>query len=257
MKTPEPSLAAGAPSSGVREFLDILRTVGLALLIAGVLRTVLVQPNTIPSDSMEPTLLTGDYLLISKWDYGWSRHSIPFAPPLFDGRVLGRDPQRGDVAVFKPPRDPGQLYVKRILGLPGDRIRMVGGVLHLNGVPVEQERQGATIDPGEPDLTVEMVRETLPGGRRYITFDRGPGHEGDDTQEFVVPAGFYFGIGDNRDNSIDSRWPEWIGVGLIPADNLVGRVRLALVSWRKGASILKPWTWLDHLEPARFLRPIR
>lgn len=248
--------SAAPPVSGLAEFLDLVKTVVVALLIAGVLRTVLFQPNTIPSDSMEPTLLTGDYLLISKWDYGWSRHSIPFAPPLFEGRIFERVPERGDVVVFKLPRDPSVLYVKRIVGLPGDRLRLAGGVLYVNDRPVTRQPLGPTRDPGEPDLTVEQVRETLQGGRGYVTFERGPGHDGDDTPTYVVPEGHYFGMGDNRDNSLDSRWPEAVGVGFIPAENLVGRARVSLASWRKGASILKPWTWLD-VAPERFFRPIR
>ena len=244
------------PSARLAEWLDLVKTVATGLLIVAVLRTVLFQPNTIPSDSMEPTLLTGDYLLISKWDYGWSRHSIPFAPPLFEGRIAGKSPERGDVVVFKLPRDPAQLYVKRILGLPGDRIQMTAGALHVNGQLVSREDLGPAQDPGEPGLTVAEVRETLPGGRSYLTFDRGTGHEGDDTETFLVPEGHYFGIGDNRDNSLDSRWPEALGVGFIPAENLVGRPRMSLLSWRKGASILKPWTWLD-VAPERFFKPVR
>jgi signal peptidase I len=250
LQTPAP------PASGFAEVTDVVKTVVVALLIAGVLRTVLFQPNTIPSDSMEPTLQTGDYLLISKWDYGWSRHSIPFAPPLFEGRIFEKPPRRGDVVVFKLPRDPAQLYVKRILGLPGDRLHMKGGVLFINERPVTRLDLGPTRDPGELDLIVERVRETLPDGRSFITFERGPGHEGDDTRTYVVPQGHYFGIGDNRDNSLDSRWPEAVGVGFIPAENLVGRARLSLASWRNGASMLKPWTWLD-VAPERFFRPVR
>lgn len=248
--------AADATPTFARELTETGKTLVVALAIALVLRTVLFQPNTIPSSSMEPGVRTGDYLLISKFDYGWSRHSIPFGPPLFAGRLFGRAPVRGDVVVFKLPRDTGQLYIKRVIGLPGDRVALRGGQVVVNGSALPREVLGRTEDPEAPGVTVAEVRETAPDGRSYVTYDRGPGLPGDDVGPVVVPEGHYFMLGDNRDNSLDSRWPAAVGVGLVPAENLVGRARMALLSWRVGASVLKPWTWLD-LAPGRFLKPLR
>lgn len=245
------------PRSFAAEALDLFKTVGVALLIALVLRVALFQPNTIPTASMEPNLLPGDYMVVSKYDYGWSRHSIPFSPPLPAGRIHATLPRRGDVIVFRLPRDTGQTYVKRLIGLPGDSVQVAGGVISVNGLPIPRAEAGQTQDPDSPDVTVTRVWETLPDGRRYLTFERGPGHEGDDTQAYVVPEGHVFAMGDNRDNSLDSRWPEAVGVGFVPVDNLLGRARFVLVSWRQGASVFKPWTWLTHFEPDRVFRAVR
>lgn len=248
---------APAPRSFVAEVVDTIRTVGLALLIALVLRVFLFQPNTIPSSSMEPNLLTGDYMIVTKYDYGWSRHSVPFSPPLPAGRLNGQAPRRGDVIVFRLPRDPAQTYVKRLIGLPGDRVQVSGGVVSVNGRTIPRIADGETQDPDSPEVTVTRVWETLPDGRRYLTFERGPDHPGDDTDVFVVPEGHIFAMGDNRDNSLDSRWPQEVGVGFVPVDNLLGRARWVLVSWRQGASLFKPWTWVTHFEPERLFKPVR
>lgn len=252
MTSPSPS-----PRSFVAEVIDTIRTVGLALLIALILRVFLFQPNTIPSSSMEPNLLTGDYMIVTKYDYGWSRHSVPLSPQLPDGRLNGKTPRRGDVIVFRLPRDPAQTWVKRLIGLPGDRVQVSGGVVSVNGQAIVQTSAGETRDPDSPDVTVTRVWETLPDGRRYLTFDRGPDHPGDDTEVFVVPEGHVFAMGDNRDNSLDGRWPREIGVGFIPMDNLLGRARWVLASWRQGASLFKPWTWVTHFQLERMFKPVR
>jgi len=228
------------------EAAEAAKTIVGALLIALILRVAVFEPFTIPSDSMEPGLRTGDYIVVSKWDYGWSRHSIPLGLPLFEGRVLERDgPSRGDVVVFKLPRDLKQNYIKRLIGLPGDRVRVARGTVFVNDRPIAQMDAGFTRDPGSPDLTVQQRIEHRPDGRPYMTFDRGPDHDGDDTETYVVPEGHYFMMGDNRDNSLDSRWPPAaMGVGLVAAENLVGQARFVLLSWR-GASIWKPWTWAN------------
>lgn len=234
------------PKSFAAEVLELVKTIGAALLIALVLRVALFEPFTIPSDSMEPGLRTGDYVVVSKFDYGWSRHSIPLSPPLWHGRILAAEgPKRGDVLVFKLPRDMSQNYIKRVIGLPGDRVRFAGGVISVNEAPIVQAPAGFVRDPGSPEVTVEEKVERRPDGRAYVTFDRGPGHEGDDTETYVVPEGHYFMIGDNRDNSLDSRWPQAAGgVDFVPAENIVGQARFVLLSWR-GASLWKPWTWAN------------
>jgi signal peptidase I len=247
MTDPKPS-----PRSELRE---ILVTLGCALAIALTLRVVLFQPVTIPSASMQPALQEGDYVVVSKFDFGWSRASIPLNPPLPAGRLFDHAPRRGDVVVFRLPRDEKLNYIKRVIGLPGDRVQIVGGTVWVNGAPVRRTTLDQVADPTSPDVTVTRVRETSPEGRSYITFDRGPGHDGDDTEVYLVPQGHYFMLGDNRDNSLDSRWPAEIGVGMVPADNLVGRARFILLSWRQGAAIFKPWTWLN-LDPARAFRPL-
>ncbi len=246
-----------ATRSFAAEVIDSARTIGLALLIALVLRVSLFQPNTIPSSSMEPNLLTGDYMVVTKYDYGWSRHSVPFSPPLPTGRLNEHLPNRGDVIVFRLPRDPGQTWVKRLIGLPGDRVQVSGGVISVNGRAIPQSDSGETQDPDSPEIIVRRVWETLPDGRRYLTFDRGPDHPGDDTEVFVVPEGHVFAMGDNRDNSLDGRWPREIGVGFIPLDNLLGKARWVLVSWRGGASLFKPWTWVTNFQLDRMFKPVR
>ncbi|WP_374468360.1 signal peptidase I [Phenylobacterium sp.] len=247
-------------SSAVSEIVEIVKTVIYALLIALVLRVLFFQPFTIPSASMEPNLYEGDYIIVSKFSYGYSKHSVPFSPPVFEGRVLGRAPARGDIVVFKLPRDGHTDYVKRVIGLPGDRIQMRDGLLYLNGEQVRRQAEGTFREQSgygfERDVT--RFRETLPGGRTYMTNDFGPEHDLDDTEIYVVPEGHYFMMGDNRDNSSDSRViPEAGGVGYVPAENLVGKAQIILLSWKPGASIFKPWTWVLDAQPSRFFHLLK
>lgn len=239
-----------------QEVVETIQTVVYALLIAFVLRVVLFEPFTIPSASMEPGLLVGDYIIATKWNYGWSKHSIPFSPPLFHGRVLkmGVGPQRGDVVVFKLPRDPSVTYVKRLIGLPGDQIQVRGGVISVNGKELVRTPAGDAQDP-DAGISVAQYRETRPDGHAYTTFDRGQ-TEMDDTEVYVVPEDHYFMMGDNRDNSQDSRWPEAEGVGYVPAENLVGKVRLVLVSWRGGASLFNPISWFAKFDASRIAKAV-
>jgi signal peptidase I len=246
-------------SGAIHEFVEIAKTVGYALLIALVLRVLLFQPFTIPSASMVPTLLEGDYIIVSKFSYGYSRHSIPFSPPLFSGRILGGKPQRGDVVVFKLPRDGHTDYIKRLIGLPGDRVQVRGGVVYINGKEVPRVAQ-----PTESEETdfgfaraAERYRETLDNGRTYVTGDYGPDGEVDNTDVYIVPEGNYFFMGDNRDNSLDSRFPTAVGVGMVPAENLVGKAQIILLSWNKQASLFKPWTWVMDARPSRFFKLLR
>ncbi|MCR5880615.1 signal peptidase I [Phenylobacterium sp. J367] len=245
-------------SGAVNEVVEIIKTVVYALAIALFLRVLFFQPFTIPSGSMEPNLYTGDYIIVSKFSYGYSRHSIPFSPPLFEGRILGRPAERGDIVVFKLPRDGHTDYVKRVIGVAGDRIQMREGLLYLNGEQVRREPRGTFREASEFGAGRDVTRyqETLPGGRTYMTNDYGPQFDLDDTAEFTVPEGHYFMMGDNRDNSEDSRAPNG-GVGYVPADNLVGRAQIILLSWNPEASILKPWTWVLEARPSRFVHVLK
>ena len=246
---------AAAPAAKPNELLETGKTVLAALAIALALRILLFQPFTIPSASMEPGLLVGDYVVITKFDYGWSRHATPFSPPLPSGRFAPRPVQRGDVVVFKKPGDErAEDVIKRVVGLPGDRVQVSGGAVSVNGRPVARSLLGGARDPGDTGVAVAEHRESL-GAHRYVTLDRGPAHDGDDTGAYLVPQDHYFVMGDNRDNSADSRWPQGLGMGFVPAENLLGKARIVLLSWNPGASILKPWTWLD-LRTSRFLRSV-
>ena len=232
--------------SAASETGEIFKTIVFALLIAMVLRIFLFQPFTIPSASMEPNLYEGDYIVVSKWSYGFSKHSIPFSPPLFDGRIMGSAPKRGDVVVFKLPRDNKTDFIKRVIGLPGDRIQMIANKLYINDKPVQDlvvsEQEINDIFGPRP---VTEVRETLPEGRSFMTQDFGPGNDLDDTPVYEVPAGHYFMMGDNRDNSIDSRVEQSSGVGMVPAENLVGKAQIILFSWKPGSSLWNPVSWFN------------
>ena len=243
------------PETRPNEVVEILKTIGAALLIALVLRVVVFQPYTIPSSSMEPILRTGDYIIVSKFSYGWSRASVPFNPPLPGGRLFFHSPKRGDVVVFRLPRHPAEVLVKRLIGLPGDRVQVIRSRLYVNGGAIPAVAVGPTLDPEAEGRQVMEVRETLANGRRYVTYDEDAAHDGDDTDVYVVSEGQYFFMGDNRDNSLDSRWPKAVGVGFVPAENLIGRADWVLLSWQPGASILKPWTWVK-LRPSRFFQSL-
>jgi len=237
------------------ETVEIIKTVIFALLIAFLLRVLLFQPFTIPSASMEPNLYEGDYIVVSKWSYGYSKFSsgLPINLPLGEGRIFGSAPERGDVVVFKLPRDDRTDYIKRVIGLPGDRVQMIANQLHINGAPVADSTIGeAQINDIFGARTVTRVRETLPGGRTFTIQDYGPGGELDDTPVYEVPVGFYFMMGDNRDNSIDSRVDQSSGVGLVPDENLVGKAQIIMFSWEPGASLFNPVSWFANIRPSRF-----
>ncbi|AZO31346.1 MULTISPECIES: signal peptidase I [Mesorhizobium] len=220
-----------------------------ALLLALVIRTLLFQPFSIPSGSMRPTLLEGDYLFVTKWAYGYSRYSLPFGPNIFSGRIWGSEPKRGDVVVFKFPPDPSVDYIKRVVGLPGDKIQVKDGQLIINGTAVPREKVGEINNPDitEVDRPVDVYRETLPNGITYDTLDLTPSSIGDNTREFDVPPGHYFMMGDNRDNSSDSRFT----VGFVPAENLVGRANVIFFSIADGASPLEVWKWPSLMRVGR------
>ena len=239
--------------------VETVKTVVYALLIAGVFRTLFFQPFWIPSGSMKDTLLIGDFLFVNKMAYGYSRHSCPFSMCPFEGRLLFSQPERGDVVVFRHPVN-GQDFIKRLIGLPGDRIQMQGGILYINGQAAPQtpdgtfeeifQRQGpagslplcknGAVGVGavcEKDRAIE----TLPDGRSHAVLDVRPSRL-DDTGVFTVPAGHYFFIGDNRDNSTDSRVRQPAGVGFVPEDHLIGRADRIFFS-ASGRSLFFFWQW--------------
>ena len=224
---------------------DTIRFLLLVFLIAIVFRTFIFAPFMIPTGSMLPRMMIGDYLFVAKWPYGVSRHSLPFGLGGFDGRWFAAEPKRGDIVVFRFPGS-DQDYVKRLIGLPGDRIQMRAGQLYLNARPVPRVRIADWLMPRSPNSPCRYVRyrETLPGGRAYDVIDQLPDGAGDDTPVLTVPAGHYFMMGDNRDDSEDSRFPLSVGgVGFLPADKLIGRAEIIFFSTDGSASWARPWSW--------------
>nr|WP_156544976.1 signal peptidase I [Agrobacterium vitis] len=226
-----------------------------ALVLAMVIRTVLFQPFTIPSGSMMPTLLVGDYIFVNKFSYGYSKYSLPFSLDLFSGRILESEPKRGDVVVFRFPPNPDIDYIKRLVGLPGDRIQVTDGVLLVNGKPVPKVPDGTFTSDYRMDagLDVPVFRETLDNGVNYDTLDETQNSAGDNTREFTVPAGHYFMMGDNRDNSADSRFD----VGMVPAENLIGRASVIFFSLGNNTSFREIWKWPSNMRWDRLFKVVQ
>lgn len=238
-------------SGGIGETISVVIQ---ALLLAVIIRSLLFQPFSIPSGSMRPTLLEGDYLFVTKWAYGYSKYSLPFGPDIFSGRIWGSEPKRGDVVVFKYPPDPKLDYIKRVVGLPGDTVQMKDGLLYINSTAVKREKTGTidNVDITEVDRAVDVYRETLPNGVSYDTLDLTDGTQGDNTREFVVPDGHFFAMGDNRDNSSDSRFT----VGFVPFENLVGRANYIFFSLADEASPLEIWRWPSDVRTNRIFTAV-
>lgn len=233
-----------APKAKRREsFGETLRTLIIALFIGLAIRTFAYEPFNIPSGSMIPTLLVGDYIFVSKLSYGYSRFSFPFGVIPIDGRIFGDEPERGDVAVFRKPGDTSTDFIKRIIGLPGDRLQMRAGILYVNGEPVKRRRiADYPLDDTSRSRMVPQYIQTLPEGRDYHVIER-QGDTGplDNTPEYQVPDGHFFALGDNRDGSHDSRILH--DVGYIPYRNLIGRADFIFFSTNGTAAWWEFWKW--------------
>ena len=232
--------------------VETYKTLGIAFFFFLFMPTLLFQPFRIPSSSMEGSLEVGDYLFVSKFSYGYSQYSFPFFTPVaFAGRVMDRPAERGDVVVFRFPPKPTEDYIKRVVGVPGDRVQMISGVLHINGEPVKLERTTDRIETAEDGSERHVARyyETLPGGVKHIILKRMEAAQFDDTQEYKVPPGKYFMMGDNRDNSNDSRGD----VGFVPEQNLVGRAQIVFFSHDGSAELWEVWKWPFAIRYSRLL----
>jgi len=266
-KDPTASPPAAKENGSLIRFLLILA------LAAWALRSFVVAPFSIPSGSMLPTLYVGDYLLVAKWPYGFSRYSFPFTFPPIKGRIVAKLPRRGDVAVFRPVGADVD-FVKRVIGLPGDTVEVKGGMLVLNGRPLPRQTLKpfampvsanspckvvppaspfvATLGEGRAYCLYPAYRETLPGGPSYTVLDQVDNPRADDFPAVKVPRGHLFLMGDNRDDSLDSRFsPAEGGIGLVPIENLVGRALVTFWSTDGSASYAKPWTWFTALRTDR------
>ena len=236
-------------------FSENLKTVFLAIIIALVIRSFLFEPFRIPSGSMYPTLKVGDYLFVSKFSYGYSRYSFPAGLPVFEGRVWYSEPQRGDVAVFKFPKNTHTDFIKRIIGMPGDKIQIKKGRLYINNELIKrEERETYVVDEYVtiPEFYKEY-EELLPEGKIHRIIELTDSERiVDDTDEFIVPEDHFFVMGDNRDRSDDSR----ISVGFVPKENLVGKAKFIFFSHNDKGSLLKPWTWFKAIRWSRIFRGI-
>lgn len=230
-----------------------IKTLVIALVCAGIVRSFFFEPFHIPSSSMKPNLLIGDYLFVAKYSYGYSRYSFPFGFNIFEGRIFNKSPKRGDVAVFRLPSNPSINYIKRIIGLPGDKIQMINGVLYINGLEVKKTYEKDFIDlDGEKETTLKESKEILPEGKELFTLDQRPDAEQDNTGIFEVPLGHYFMMGDNRDNSQDSRF--LAQVGYVPEENLVGRATIIFFSNSKPTWQI--WHWPKSIRLGRLLKTV-
>jgi len=240
----------------VQDYAEFLLKLGIFVFI---LRSFIFAPFSIPSESMLPRLFVGDYLIVTKWNYGYSKHSLPWSIPLIPGRIFKSIPTRGDVVVFKAPPANDTDLIKRVIGVPGDVVQMRDGVLWLNGAPIPKVRIADFVQPVSPNthcLTAEAAetatdgtarcryarfRETLPGGKTYNVLDFGPTMP-DNTQAYTVPENNIFMMGDDRDNSGDSRL-EAGGFGFVPIENVVGKAQFTVFSTDGSANYMLPWTW--------------
>ena len=240
-----------------KKIIENIKTIIYALIIAIIIRSLLFQPFYIPSSSMEPTLLVGDRLFVSKYSYGYSRHSLPFSPNLTNKRYFSKNPERGDVVVFKTPADNRTDYIKRLIGLPGDTLQIIDGDLYLNNQKILRNKIEITIsiNCGNEILNVNAFEEILPNGKKYIAVYNKEGTM-QNTDKFIVPNEHYFFMGDNRDCSKDSRYLS--SVGYVTFNNLVGKARLIFFSNdKKKGNFFKFWKWHESIRIARFFNKIQ
>ena len=240
-----------------KKIIENIKTIIYALIIAIIIRSFLFQPFYIPSSSMEPNLLVGDRLFVSKYSYGYSRHSLPFSPNLTNKRYFSKNPERGDVVVFKTPADNRTDYIKRLIGLPGDTLQIIDGDLYLNNQKIQRNKIEITINIncGNEILNVNVFEEILPNGKKYMAVYNKEGTM-QNTDKFIVPNEHYFFMGDNRDCSKDSRYLS--SVGYVTFNNLVGKARLIFFSNdKKKGNFLKFWKWHESIRIARFFNKIQ
>ena len=239
------------------KIVENLKTIFYALIIALIIRTFLFQPFYIPSSSMQPNLLIGDRLFVSKYSYGYSKHSFPFSPNIFNRRILSSIPERGDVIVFKTPADNRTDYIKRLIGLPGDEIQIINKNLYINNHIIKKEKINVQLEIscGDQSLEVDFFEETLPNGKKYTAAYRKNGTM-ENTDKFIVPENYYFFMGDNRDCSKDSRFLS--SVGYVSFNNLVGKAKLIFFSNnKKKGSFFKFWKWNHSVRTERFFEKIK
>ena len=236
--------------------LENLKTLFYALLIALLIRSLFIQPFYIPSSSMEPNLLVGDRLFVTKYSYGYSNHSFPFSPPILKGRILFKEPKRGDVVVFKTPADNRTDYIKRLIGMPGDRIQFIDSNLFLNNSEIFKSRisKKDIIFCGNKTIDVFTFEESLPNGKKFYTvYLKNYTYQNSDL--FIVPNDHYFFLGDNRDCSKDSRFLS--SVGYVHKNNLVGKAQFIFFSSDKSiANIFAVWKWNKSIRIDRFFKKI-
>ena len=240
-----------------KKIIDNIKTLFYALIIALLIRSLFFQPFYIPSSSMEPNLLIGDRLFVSKYSYGYSQHSFPFSPKIFTGRILKKIPKRGDVVVFKTPADNRTDYIKRLIGLPGDKVQIINKDLYLNGIKIEKKQveTSLNINCGGEILKVDVYEETLPNGTKYLAVYRKDGTM-INSDVFIVPNEHYFFLGDNRDCSKDSRFLS--SVGYVNFNNLVGKARIIFFSSnKKKGSFFKFWNWNQIVRKDRLFKKIK
>tara|TARA_B100000131_G_C18052413_1_gene586998 strand:+ start:239 stop:994 length:756 start_codon:yes stop_codon:yes gene_type:complete len=235
-------------------FFEFIRTVFWAIIIAVIFRSLLFEPYNIPSGSMLPNLLVGDYLFVSKYSYGYSRFSFPFGIVPIPSRVWSSKPKRGDVVVFKLPSDTSINYIKRLIGMPGDKVQMKKGELYLNNHLVDQKKEGnyEFIHPNYLSNVSDKYKETMPNGKQYYVLNDSNFSQLDETEVFVVPEGHYFMMGDNRDNSLDSR----ASVGFVPFENFVGKGSIIFFSVNGSAKIWQIWKWPTSIRYSRLFKKI-
>ena len=238
-------------------FIDNFKTLFYALVIAIMIRSIIIQPFYIPSSSMEPNLLIGDRLFVTKYSYGYSKHSFPFSPPIFKNRILSKKPKRGDVVVFKTPADNRTDYIKRLIGMPGDTIKFIDGDLYLNNNKINKVRTSTKekVFCGSTNpVSVDTYEEKLPNNKKYISVYLKK-YTYQNSDEFIVPEKYYFFLGDNRDCSKDSRYLS--SVGYVHENNLVGKAQFIFFSsdYRIG-SIFKFWKWNKIIRINRFFKKI-